>query len=274
MAGHLIEAGYPLVVHNRTRERAQPLLDRGASWCEKPGDLAAQSEVIITIVGFPTDVESVYLGEEGLLAAAAPGTIAIDMTTSSPALAKRIAAEGSVRSVAVLDAPVSGGDTGARNATLSIMVGGDAAAFSRARPILEVLGSTITLLGGPGAGQHTKMCNQIAIAAGMLGVCEAMHYARSSGLDPARVIETIEHGAAASWSLSNLMPRALSGDFAPGFKVKHMVKDLAIALESAAELGLDLPGLELAHRTYRTLEESGAGEDGTQALLRTYRAGG
>jgi 3-hydroxyisobutyrate dehydrogenase len=274
MAGHLIEAGYPVGVFNRTRGRAERLLEGGAEWCDGPAELAARSEIVITIVGFPSDVEDVYLMDGGVLAGARAGTLAIDMTTSSPALARTIAAEGAARGVDVLDAPVSGGDTGARNATLSIMVGGDPAAFERARPVLEVMGGTVVLQGGPGAGQYTKMCNQIAIAAGMIGVCESMHYARSAGLDPARVMESIEHGAAGSWSLSNLMPRAIVGDFAPGFKVKHMVKDLKIAVESAVELGLDLPGLEKAYGLYRRLEEAGAGEDGTQALLRMYAEDG
>lgn len=273
MAGHLLDAGHPLGVFNRTRERSGPLIERGAAWHDSPAALAAASDVIITIVGFPADVESVYLAGDGVLAGAAQGALAIDMTTSSPQLARQIAERGAGQGVAVLDAPVSGGDTGARNATLSIMVGGDRAAFERAGPFLDVMGGTVVLQGGPGAGQYTKMCNQIAIAAGMIGVSESMHYARAAGLDPSRVMDSIESGAAGSWSLSNLMPRAISGDFAPGFKIKHFVKDLRIAVESAAEMGLDLPGLEKAYELYRRLEDGGAGEDGTQALLRMYEAG-
>ncbi len=273
MAGHLLDAGYPLGVFNRTRERAEPLVERGARWFDGPAELAAGSEVVITIVGFPADVEQVYLGGDGVLAALSSGTIAVDMTTSSPALARRIAEEGAARGIAVLDAPVSGGDTGARNATLSIMVGGDEAAFAAVEPILTVMGGTVVLQGGPGAGQYTKMCNQIAIAAGMLAVCESMAYAHAAGLDPFLVLNSIEHGAAGSWSLSNLMPRALRGDFAPGFKIKHFVKDLRIAVESAGEMGLDLRGLEQAYELYRRLEEEGAGEDGTHALLRFYEGG-
>jgi len=271
MAGHLMDAGHPLVVHNRTRERAEPLLERGAHWRSSPGEVAAAAGTIITIVGFPADVEEVYLGDEGVLAGAAAGALAIDMTTSSPVLARRIAEAAAGRDVAVLDAPVSGGDTGARNATLSIMVGGDEHAFARAEPVLGLMGATVVLQGGPGAGQHTKMCNQIAIAAGMLGVCEAMVYAEAAGLDPFRVLDSIEHGAAGSWSLSNLIPRALRGDMAPGFKVKHFVKDLGIALDSAAEMGLDLPGLQRAFEMYRRLEDAGGADQGTQALLRLYR---
>jgi 3-hydroxyisobutyrate dehydrogenase len=273
MAGHLLDAGYSLGVYNRTRAKAESLLERGSAWHAGPGALAAASDVVITIVGFPGDVEAVYLGDDGILPRAAEGTLAIDMTTSSPSLAARIATEGADRGIAVLDAPVSGGDLGARNATLSIMVGGDPAAFERAKPILDSMGATVVLQGGPGSGQYTKMCNQIAIAAGMLGVCEAMHYARAAGLDPERVMSSIEHGAAGSWSLSNLMPRALAGDFAPGFKIKHFVKDLGIAVRSAEELGLDLPGLAKAYELYRRLEEAGSGEDGTQALLRLYAGG-
>jgi len=273
MAGHLLEAGHPLGVFNRTRERTAPLIEQGAVWHDGPASLAAASDVIITIVGFPADVESVYLSDEGVLAGAAAGALAIDMTTSSPQLAQQIAGRGARQDVAVLDAPVSGGDTGARNGTLSIMVGGPPAAFERARPIFDVMGGTVVLQGGTGAGQYTKMCNQIAIAAGMIGISESMHYARSAGLDPSRVMESIESGAAGSWSLSNLTPRAISGDFAPGFKIKHFVKDLKIAVESAAEMGLDLPGLDKAYQLYRRLEDTGAGEDGTQALLRMYEAG-
>jgi 3-hydroxyisobutyrate dehydrogenase len=273
MAGHLLDAGYPLGVFNRTRERSQPLMQAGAVWHDDPAGLAAASDVVITIVGFPADVESVYLGAAGVLAGAAAGTLAVDMTTSSPMLARQIAGAGAGQGVAVLDAPVSGGDTGARNATLSIMVGGEEAAFERARPILEVMGKTVVRQGGPGAGQYTKMCNQIAIASGMIGVSEAMAYAGAAGLDPLRVMSSIETGAAGSWSLSNLMPRAIAGDFAPGFKIKHFVKDLGIAVESAQEMGLALPGLEKAYELYRRLEDGGAGEDGTQALLRMYQAG-
>ena len=273
MAGNLMENGYPLGLFNRTRERALPLIERGAEWHDTPAGLAAASDVIITIVGFPSDVESVYLAEDGVLAGASRGALAVDMTTSSPQLAERIAELGDRQGVAVLDAPVSGGDTGARNANLSIMVGGVRSAFERARPLLDAMGTTVVLQGGPGAGQYTKMCNQIAIATGMIGVSESMHYARSAGLDPLLVLDSIESGAAGSWSLSNLIPRAISGDFAPGFKIKHFVKDLKIAVESAAEMDLDLPGLEKAYELYCRLEGSGSGEDGTQALLRMYEEG-
>jgi len=271
MAGHLLEAGYPLAVHNRTKERAAGLVERGAAWHDRPGSLAAASDVVITIVGFPADVEQVYLGADGVLAAMEPGSLAIDMTTSSPALARRLAEAGAERSITVLDAPVSGGDRGAREATLAIMVGGDDAGFRRALPVFEVMGGNIRHLGPAGAGQHTKMSNQIAIASGMMGVCEAMAYAGAAGLDPSAVLEAIETGAAGSWSLSNLMPRALRGDFAPGFKIKHFLKDLRIAIESAREMDLEFPGLATAIGLYERLEAVGRGEDGTQALLDLYR---
>jgi len=273
MAGHLLDAGHHLRVYNRTRDRAAGLIERGAEWCDGPREIAALSDVVVTIVGFPADVEEVWFAD-GVLAGAGRGTLLIDMTTSSPGLAQRIDREARRIGADALDAPVSGGDRGAREATLSIMVGGEPAAFERARPFFDLLGTNVRLQGPAGAGQHTKMCNQIAIAAGMLGVTESMVYARAAGLDPFRVLESIETGAAGSWSLSNLMPRALSGDFAPGFKVKHFVKDLGIALESAREMDLRLPGLDAVIELYRRLEQAGDGELGTQALLALYERGG
>ncbi len=273
MAGHLMDAGYPLHVHNRTPGRAASLVERGAEWHDSPGSLAAASDVVITIVGFPRDVEQVYLGDDAILDAMTSGTTAIDMTTSSPELAARLAEMGADRGVAVIDAPVSGGDRGAREATLSIMCGGDPEAFDAVLPILEVMGKNIQLQGLAGAGQYTKMCNQIAIAAGMLGVTESMVYAKAAGLDPTHVLDSIETGAAGSWSLSNLIPRALSGDFAPGFRIKHFVKDLSIAVESAQAMGLSLPGLEKAIELYRRMDEAGDGDLGTQALMQLYERG-
>jgi 3-hydroxyisobutyrate dehydrogenase len=228
---------------------------------------------VITIVGFPVDVEQVYFGENGVLAGIAAGGLVIDMTTSSPALARRIHEEAAAKGAASLDAPVSGGDRGAREGTLSIMVGGDAAAFARAQPLFDVMGATVVLQGGPGAGQHTKMSNQIAIASGMVAVSEAMAYAEASGLDPFTVLESIESGAAGSWSLSNLMPRALRGDFEPGFYVKHFLKDMAIAIASAEESGIDLPGLALAKELYDKIAADGGEDRGTQVLLRLYTEG-
>lgn len=271
MAGHLLAAGHPLCVHNRTKEKAQSLLDKGAVWRETAGDAAAQADIVITIVGFPQDVEAVYLGKNGILERAKPGTIAIDMSTSSPDLAVRIYQQAQSKGVAALDAPVSGGDIGAREAKLSIMAGGEAAAFEKAKPVFKALGENIELQGGAGAGQHTKMCNQIAIASGMMAVCEALAYAKKSGLNPRVVLKSIEGGAAGSWALSNLAPRILRGDFAPGFFIKHFLKDMRIALESAETMGLNLPGLNLAKQLYEKLTASGGENDGTQALFKLYQ---
>ena len=270
MAGHLLDAGYRLNVHNRTRTKADPLIARGAAWCKSPGETAAGSDAVLTIVGYPADVESVYLGAGGIIERARPGALLIDLTTSRPDLAVRIDAAARARGLRALDAPVSGGDIGAREARLSIMIGGDPGAFDAARPLLERLGMNLVHQGGPGSGQHCKMCNQIAIAAGMIGVCEALAYARAAGLDPATVLRSIEGGAAGSWSLSRLAPRMLAGDYAPGFYVKHFIKDMGIALESAAALGLELPGLALARRLYDELARAGGADQGTQALWRVY----
>jgi 3-hydroxyisobutyrate dehydrogenase len=270
MARHLISRGHPLFVFNRTRARAQPVVDAGGRFCESAADVARQSQVVITIVGTPRDVESTYRGPNGIIAAAPAGSLLIDMTTSDPLLAAELARDGQDKSLDVIDAPVSGGDIGARNATLSIMVGGEAAAFERAKPILEVMGKTIVLQGPPGAGQYTKLCNQIAIASTMLSVCESMAFAKAAGLDPMRVLESITTGAANSWSLQNLMPRALRADYEPGFSVNHFTKDLAIAVDCADRLGLTLPGLALAKRLYDELARGGDGARGTQVLLRRY----
>ena len=268
MAGHLIKKGHPLCVYNRTRERAQGLVAAGARWCESPAEVARQSQVVITIVGTPADVESTYRGQNGILSTVAAGSLLIDMTTSDPELATELAAAGKRQGVDVLDAPVSGGDVGARNATLSIMVGGESSAFERGKPILELMGKTIVHQGPAGAGQYTKLCNQIAIAATLLSACESMAFAKASGLDPMRVLDSITTGAANSWQLSQLMPRALRGDYEPGFAVAHLTKDLAIALACAERLGLTLPGLSLAKRLYDELAAGGDGAKGTQVLLR------
>lgn len=270
MAGHLISAGHPLRVFTRTPASAAELLERGAIWAESPESLAKTCDVVFTIVGFPQDVEQVYLGADGLLADMRPGSVFVDMTTSRPELAVRIAAAAAERGGQALDAPVSGGDQGARNAALSIMVGGDHAAFERVLPLLQCMGKNIVYQGPAGSGQHTKMCNQMALAANMLGVCEAIAYARRAGLDPQTVLKSISAGAAGSWALTNLAPRILAGDFAPGFFVKHFIKDLAIATESADDLSLETPGLDLALAVYRSLAERGHQDDGTQALYRLY----
>lgn len=270
MAGHLLDAGYSVHVYNRTQAKAQDLLDRGAQWQSSPGKVAAAADAIITIVGFPVDVESVYLGEDGVLAQARSGSLAIDMTTSCPNLASRIAQEAAAKGIEVLDAPVSGGDIGAREARLSIMVGGSVSGFERALPLFEIMGKNIVHQGPAGSGQHTKMCNQIAIASGMMAISEAMAYAKKSGLQPETVLKSIESGAAGSWSLTNLAPRVLKGDYAPGFFVKHFIKDMKIAIESAQAMGLDLPGLQLAKKLYDQLASKGCEDDGTQALFKLY----
>jgi len=270
MARHLLAKGHPLFVYNRTRARAQPVVDAGGRWCETPAEVARQSQVVVSMVGTPADVEGIYRGPGGVLAQLPGGSLAIDMTTSDPRLAIALAELGAARDVGVLDAPVSGGDIGARNATLSIMVGGEASAFERARPILEVMGKTIVHQGPAGAGQYTKLCNQIAIASTMLSVCESMAFAKAAGLDPTRVLESITTGAANSWSLANLMPRALRGDYEPGFAVAHFTKDLAIALDCAERLGLSLPGMSLAKRLYDELAAGGDAAKGTQVLFRRY----
>jgi 3-hydroxyisobutyrate dehydrogenase len=272
MAGHLLSAGYKLHVYNRTKEKAQPLVDRGATWHDSLTFLARQCDVTITIVGFPADVEQVYLSPNGLVASAKPGSVLIDMTTSSPDLAGRIYDAAKARGISSLDAPVSGGDTGARNAALSIMVGGDKDAFDRALPLFGVMGKNIVHQGPAGSGQHTKLANQVALAGNMIAVCEALAYAKAAGLDPQKVLQSISAGAAGSWSLSNLAPRMLAGDFAPGFYVKHFLKDLRIAAEVSRKSGIAMPGLELAESLYEKLVKLGFGEEGTQALYRLYTA--
>ncbi|MDQ8205117.1 NAD(P)-dependent oxidoreductase [Pelagicoccus sp. SDUM812003] len=267
MAEHLLSAGYPLFLYSRTRSKAEPLLAKGAVWRDSPAEAASEADVAISMVGYPQDVETVYLGESGILKSLRKGALAIDMTTSSPLLAKRIAEAGAANGIGILDAPVSGGDSGAREARLSIMVGGEREHFDRALPILEIMGKNIVYQGAAGAGQHTKMCNQIAIAGGMVAIAESLAYAKSAGLDPETVLKSISAGAAGSWSMSNLVPRALQGDFEPGFYVKHFIKDMGIAIESASEMGLELPGLAMAKRLYDELAEKGNGNLGTQALF-------
>lgn len=272
MAGHLLKAGHRLHVHNRTKEKAQALLDAGATWHATPGSAAAPADFVITIVGFPADVEQTYFGAEGVIARAKSGAVLIDMTTSSPGLARRIAESAKAKGQSALDAPVSGGDIGAREARLVIMAGGEEAAFARAKPLLELMGRNIALHGPAGAGQHCKLANQIAVAASMLAWVEALAYARRAGLDPARVLDSIGGGAATSWAMVNLGPRALGGNYAPGFYVKHFLKDMRIALESAAEMQLDLPGLAQAKKLYDEVAARGWEDCGTQALYRLYLA--
>lgn len=270
MAAHLMAAGHSLTVFNRTREKAEGLIKRGAQWADTPGAVAAASDILISMVGYPHDVEKIYFGEGGILSAMKAGGYVVDMTTSSPKLARRLYEAAKEREIASLDAPVSGGDIGARNASLVVMVGGDRGAFDAVKSIFELLGRTIRYFGPAGSGQYAKMANQIAIASNMMGVCEAVAYAKRAGLDPAEVVETISGGAAGSWSLSNLAPRMLRGDYAPGFFIKHFIKDMGIALASAEEMHLDLPGLKLAKRLYDELSARGMEDSGTQALIRWY----
>jgi 3-hydroxyisobutyrate dehydrogenase len=267
MCGHVLDAGYTVTVNNRTRARTEPLLERGAAWADTPADVAGASDVVFSIVGYPADVRAVILGEDGALSGAAAGSVLVDMTTSEPSLAVEISSAASAKGVSELDAPVSGGDVGARNATLSIMVGGDAGALERVRPLLEVMGKTIVYQGGPGAGQHTKMVNQILIATGMIGVCEALLYGYKAGLELETVLESVASGAAGSWSLSNYGPRMLAGDFEPGFVVEHFIKDMGIALAEARRMNLSLPGLALAQQLYVAVEAQGMGRKGTHSLM-------
>lgn len=269
MAEHLLAAGHEMTVYNRTKEKALPLLDRGAQWADSPAALAAGVDVAISMVGYPRDVEEIYFGDQGILQMKKGGYV-VDMTTSSPKLAQRIFAAAQKKGIAALDAPVSGGDVGARQASLAIMVGGERKAFDAVLPILSVMGKTIRYFGTAGSGQHTKMANQIAIASNMMGVCEAVAYAKKCGLDASAVLETIATGAAGSWSMTNLAPRMLKGDDAPGFFIKHFIKDMRIAIESAEEMHLDLPGLRLAKRLYDELAARGFDDRGTQALIHWY----
>lgn len=267
MCGHLIAAGHEVRVTNRTQAKTVEVVARGATWCDTPAEVAAGSDVTFAIVGYPRDVREVFLGDEGALAGSAPGSVVVDMTTSEPSLAVEIHDAAAARGVDAIDAPVSGGDVGARNGTLSIMVGGDNGAVARVQPLFEVMGSTIVHVGGPGAGQHTKMVNQILIASGMVGVCEALLYAQEAGLDMEKAFAAVSGGAAGSWSLSNYGPRMMKGDFAPGFFADHFVKDMAIALREAASLRVASPGLALAHQLYVALQAQGKGREGTQALI-------
>ena len=270
MAGHLLAAGHRLHVYNRSRDKADELVARGATWQATPGEVAAHADVVITMVGYPHDVEEVYLSADGIVARARAGAILIDMTTSSPALAARIAAAAAERGIRALDAPVSGGDIGAREAKLAIMVGGEPAAFDAALPVLQRMGTNIVLQGGPGAGQHTKMCNQIVIASTVMGVCEGLAYARDAGLDAETVLKSIGGGAASGFQLNVLGARIIKGDFAPGFFIEHFIKDMSIALAEAERMGLDLPGLALAKRLFDELKAKGYGRAGTQALFKHY----
>jgi len=273
MAGRLLRAGHEVCVHTRSPGKARALLDDGAVWCATPGEVAA-CPIVFTMLGLPSDVEQVYLGAEGLLARAEPGAILVDFTTSSPDLAVRLAQAGAARGVTVLDAPVTGGDVGAREGTLAILVGGDMQVLEVVRPLLDCLGRRVVHFGPPGSGQQAKLVNQIAIAGTVQGVAEAVAYAQAQGLDTARVLEAISGGAAGSWQLNQLGPRMAAGDFAPGFLVRHLLKDIGLALEQARQCGIVLPALALAKDRYERLAERLGDEVGSQALVAEMVAAG
>jgi 3-hydroxyisobutyrate dehydrogenase len=267
MCRRLIDAGYAATVFNRTRTKADPLVQLGAAWADSPRDVAAAADVIFTMVGYPSDVRQVTLGDDGALAGCRPGAVLVDMTTSQPSLAEEIARAACDLGVTAIDAPVSGGDVGARGGTLSIMIGGDEDAVTALEPLWKCLGSTFIRHGNAGAGQHAKMVNQTLIGGNMIGVCEALLYAHRAGLDLDRVLESVASGAAGSWSLSNLAPRMIHGDFEPGFYVEHFLKDMAIVLEESRRMNLSLPGLSLAQLLFTALAAQGHARDGTQSLI-------
>jgi 3-hydroxyisobutyrate dehydrogenase len=272
MCGHLVAAGHQVTVFSRTKEKAEPLVDRGAQWAGSPREAAASADFVFSMVGFPADVREVYFGESGVLGGLRPGAIAVDMTSTSPSLAKEIDAAARGRGAAAIDAPVSGGDVGARNATLSIMVGGDTDPVAAALPILQQLGKTIIHQGPAGAGQHAKLCNQIVVAGTMIGVCESLYYGQKAGLDLETMLQSIRGGAAACWSLDNLAPRVLKRNFDPGFYVDHFVKDMALALDEAQRMNIALPGLALVHQIYQQVQQLGHGQKGTHALMLALEA--
>lgn len=270
MAGHLLHAGYQVVIFSRTKAKADELIQKGAEWTDSPKEIAERAKVVITMVGYPSDVEEIYLGENGLITNGRKNTYVIDMTTSTPTLAIKIYEEAIKKGIFALDAPVSGGDIGAKEGNLSIMVGGDKHVYEEMKPILRLLGTNIVYQGHAGSGQHTKMCNQIAIASNMIGVCEAVIYAQKAGLDTEKVLQSISTGAAGSWSLTNLAPRMMKGNFEPGFFIKHFIKDMNIALQESSAMNMDTPGLALAKKMYDELAESGEENSGTQALYKYW----
>ncbi len=270
MCRNLMRAGHKATVYTRTKDKARELIDDGARWAESPSEAAAGADMLFTIVGYPSDVEEVYLGENGVFAGAKKGLTAVDMTTSKPSLAEELARRGLEYGISVLDAPVSGGDTGAREGKLAIMAGGDREAFEKVLPLFEVMGENIALMGAAGAGQHTKMCNQILIASTMIGTVESLMYGVKAGMSMDAVIDVIGKGAASSWSINNLGRRIARGNFDPGFYIKHFIKDMGIALEEAKRMQLSLPGLSLAHQFYVAASACGFDELGTQGLYRLF----
>jgi 3-hydroxyisobutyrate dehydrogenase len=273
MAGHIRASGERLLIYTRTKSKARLVLDTGAEWRDSPKQIVEECDVVFTMVGYPKDVEEIYFGPDGLIENARPGTIFVDFTTSSPDLAVKIYESAKARGLSAIDAPVSGGDIGAKNATLTIMVGGDEETFQKVKPLLETVGKTVILQGGPGAGQHTKMANQIAVAGNLLGTVEALIYAKNAGLDPKHVLLSIANGAAQSWQLSNNAPRMLERNFDPGFYIKHFLKDLRIALDSAHAMHIELPMLALSEKLFAKMVNEGMGELGTQAIYLLYERG-
>lgn len=267
MLGHIHKAGYKCIAYNRTKAKAENLLANGVVWANSPGEVAAQADVIFTIVGFPKDVREVFFGATGILNSAKPGTVVVDMTTTEPSLAVEIYDAAKAKDILSLDAPVSGGDVGAKNAALSIMVGGDKTVFDKVVPFFELMGKNIVFQGQAGSGQHTKMCNQIAIAGTMIGVCESLLYGYKAGLDLPTMLASISGGAAGCWTLNNLAPRIVDRNFDPGFFVEHFIKDMSIALKEAETMGLSLPGLALVKQLYLAVQAQGHGKLGTHALI-------
>lgn len=267
MCSHLIENGYTTIIYNRTKEKALPLIHKGAIWANSPKEVAEKAQIIFTIVGYPEDVEAVYFSTNGIFKGISSGKTVIDMTTTKPSLAVRIAEEAEFLGAFSLDAPVSGGDIGAREARLAIMVGGDESIFKEMLPLFSLLGKNIMYEGCSGSGQHTKMCNQITIAGTMIGMCEALYYGYKAGLSINSLLATISKGAAACWSLDNLAPRIAQGNFEPGFYIDHFIKDMGIALDEARNMHISLPGLALVQQMYIALQASGKGSKGTQALI-------
>lgn len=267
MLGHILDKGYECLVFSRTKEKALPLVEKGSHWCISTGEVAQRADIVFTMVGYPADVHEVYLAKGALIDSAKEGTVMVDMTTTSPGLAIEIAHKAAKKNIRILDAPVSGGDVGARNATLSIMVGGEKPVFDTMLPFFEIMGKKIVYQGNAGAGQHTKMCNQIQIAGTMIGMCESLLYGYKAGLDLPTMLSSISGGAAACWSLDNLAPRILRRDFEPGFFVRHFIKDMGIALEEARRMNISLPGLALVQQLYQSVSALGYDEKGTQALM-------
>jgi len=269
---HLLAAGHEVYIYTRTKEKASELMDLGAKWSHSPGEVASNSDVVFTMVGYPSDVKEIYFGEQGIFQQGKSGLTVIDLTTSTPTLAIELYEKAKEIGMESLDAPVSGGDIGAKTGKLSIMVGGEKEVFEKVLPLFDLFGQHVIFQGKPGAGQHTKMCNQIAIASTMIAACEALAYAIEAKLDPETVLKSITTGAAGSWSLTNLAPRMLNGDFAPGFYMKHFIKDMGIALDEAKRMNLQLPGLKLAYSLYQELAEKGLENEGTQALHKAYQS--